>query len=80
MSSKEDIPICPSCNREMELDEDFGINKSKKRKGGTAYRIRRFICSLCNITDTKFGQRGSDQYHEFMAEKELKEIERNINW
>ena len=66
-----DIPICLSCKQEMQLDKDFGIS-NKKRRRGSRYRIRRFKCNLCNIVDTLFGEKGSDNYHQYMAEEDIK--------
>ena len=44
---------CLSCNQEMVLQKKFDTKPRGKKK--TKYRIQRFYCSLCDISQTQFG-------------------------
>lgn len=45
--------ICPSCNQEMSLQNKFDTKRRGKKK--TKYRVQRFYCDLCDISQTQFG-------------------------
>lgn len=41
--------LCPSCQQPMVLDKHFGTKPRGKK--GTVYRLRRFVCKLCGISE-----------------------------
>lgn len=44
--------ICQNCSQEMVLQKKFDTKPRGKMK--TKYRIQRFYCSLCDISQTQF--------------------------
>lgn len=47
---EKDAPLCPECKQEMTLVKKFETKPRGRQK--TKYRIRRFVCSVCDIQQT----------------------------